>query len=60
LEKTFCLEWAKFGKKSGFLRNVEMGNYADGLICIHSGSNGSKHMIEYMRGLEKPVFEKAI
>lgn len=52
----FIPDWDGLGKKAGILRNVEMGNYADGLIAIWDGaSKGTKHMIDYMHELEKPV-----
>ena len=45
--KKFPANWNKYGKKAGYLRNVEMSNYAD--ICVvfmlKGGTKGSKHMI---------------
>jgi hypothetical protein len=53
----FPAEWKKFGKSAGALRNREMGNYADVLLAFWDGkSRGTKHMIDYMRYLGKPVF----
>lgn len=41
---------------AGYKRNAEMGNFADGLLAFWDGhSNGTKHMIDYMRKLNKPV-----
>lgn len=55
--KEFPANWNLYGKKAGFLRNQEMGNYADCLIAFwDSNSKGTKHMIEYMKGLKKQVF----
>ena len=52
----FEADWNTHGKKAGILRNIEMGDYADGLILFWDGqSKGSKHMLEYMRSLGKPV-----
>lgn len=52
----FPAEWEKFGKKAGILRNIEMGNFADGLLAFWDGeSRGTKHMIDYMTSLGKPV-----
>ena len=50
----FPADWS-LGKSAGFIRNKAMGDFADGLIAFYSGSNGTKHMIEYMRSLNKPV-----
>lgn len=45
--KKFPAKWDEFGKKAGYLRNQEMGEYADGLIAFWDGqSKGTKHMID--------------
>lgn len=45
--KQFPADWDKFGKKAGYLRNMEMSENADALIAIHDGySKGTKHMID--------------
>ncbi len=55
--QVFIPSWDTFGKRAGILRNIEMGNYADALLAIWDGSSkGTKHMIEYMKSLSKPVF----
>jgi len=42
---------------AGIHRNTAMGQYADALIAVWDGkSTGTKHMIEYMQSLGKPVF----
>lgn len=52
----FPANWAGMGKKAGFIRNTQMGKFADGLLAFWDGqSNGTRHMIEFMRKLEKPV-----
>jgi len=39
-------DWDKYGKRAGYLRNVEMGDAADALIALWDGqSKGTKHMI---------------
>ncbi len=44
--KKFPAEWDKYGKSAGFKRNVEMADYADGLIAFWDGvSKGTSHMI---------------
>lgn len=53
----FIPDWDRLGKKAGFVRNSEMGDYADALIAIWDGkSKGTKHMIDYMEKLNKKVF----
>jgi hypothetical protein len=50
-------EWAKYGRSAGYKRNVEMANYADYLIAFWNGnSKGTKHMIDTMKKLKKPVY----
>jgi len=42
----FPADWNFHGKKAGYLRNVEMAEYADALIAFWDGrSRGTKHMI---------------
>ena len=55
--KRFRADWSKYGKSAGFRRNNEMAAYADALIAVWDGeSHGTKHMIEAMVKLEKPVY----
>ena len=43
----FPANWDKYGKKAGYLRNVEMSKVADCLIAFWNGSSpGTKHMID--------------
>ena len=45
--KVFPADWDKYGKRAGPLRNIQMAEYADGLIAIWDGkSKGTKHMID--------------
>lgn len=45
--KKFPANWDKYKKRAGYLRNVEMAKYADGLIAIWDGkSKGTKMMID--------------
>ncbi len=54
--KPFPAEWERHGLLAGKMRNIEMGRYADALIAIWDGySGGTRHMIEFMRELGKPV-----
>lgn len=48
-------DWAKYGKKAGYLRNKVMGDLADCAIIIWDGiSPGSIHMRDIMIKLKKP------
>ncbi len=48
--------WEGLGKRAGFIRNTQMGNFSDGLLAFWDGqSNGTKHMVDYMHQLKKPV-----
>lgn len=48
--RRFIPDWKNLGKKAEILRNCEMGDYADALICFWDGeSRGSKQMIEYAK-----------
>lgn len=52
----FPADWNKYGKSAGFRRNAEMAQFADVLIAFWDGeSRGTKHMIETMQRLNKPV-----
>ncbi len=53
----FPVDWnGPLGKRAGFVRNEQMGDFADKLVAFWDGqSRGTKHMIIYMRGLKKPV-----
>ena len=54
--KVFEADWDKHGKSAGYIRNQEMAEYADALLCIWDGtSKGTKHMIDIMKSLHKPV-----
>lgn len=49
--KKFPANW-DLGKQAGYLRNVEMGEYADALIAFWDGeSRGTKHMIDIANNL---------
>lgn len=45
--KEFPADWGKHGKKAGYLRNVQMADYADALVLVWDGkSRGSMIMKE--------------
>lgn len=52
----FPAYWDKYGKSAGYRRNVEMANYVNELLAFWDGkSRGTKHMIDIMSKLGKPV-----
>lgn len=52
----FPADWDKHRRAAGIIRNAEMGQFADKLIAFWNGeSKGTKHMIDYMEKLGKPV-----
>lgn len=57
LVKHFPAQWDQYGKSAGFIRNAEMGDYADALIAFWDGkSKGTAHMIKTMLRQNKPVW----
>lgn len=53
----FNAQWDVYGKSAGYRRNGEMAIYGDCLIAIWDGqSKGTKHMINMMRNMGKPVY----
>ena len=54
--KSFPADWQRYGASAGFVRNHQMGDYADELIAFWDGvSPGTKDMIDYMNKLGKKV-----
>ena len=49
-------DWDKYGKKAGYMRNVEMAENADSLIAFWDGkSKGTKHMIDIATERNLPI-----
>ena len=43
----FPADWNQYGKSAGYVRNKQMAEYSDCLICFWDGkSSGTKHMID--------------
>lgn len=52
----FPANWQQHGPAAGFIRNKQMGDFADGLLAFWDfESKGTDHMIKYMQSLSKPV-----
>lgn len=52
----FPADWETHGRGAGFIRNVQMAEFADALIAFWDGeSRGTKHMIQTMNERSKPV-----
>ena len=46
--KRFIPDWDALGKRAGYVRNAEMGDYADALLAFwDKESKGTKQMIDY-------------
>jgi len=56
--KLFPADWDQFGKRAGYLRNLEMAEYGTHCICFWDGkSHGTKMMIELaqLKGLHLKI-----
>lgn len=52
----FPADWPAYGKRAGYLRNEQMGNFSDALISFWDGkSKGTKHMIDIANRKHLPV-----
>ena len=55
--KHFPADWNHYGKSAGFIRNADMGDYADAAICFwDKKSKGTAHMIRTMKLFHKPCY----
>lgn len=53
----FPADWDRLGKRAGYVRNTEMAEFADTLVAFWDGkSKGTRHMIDIMNRLNKPVY----
>jgi len=54
--KKFLANWDLYGKRAGIIRNEQMAKEADALVAFWDGhSSGTKHIIDKMKKMEKPV-----
>lgn len=53
--KIMNANWDRYGKSAGFIRNTEMAKIGDRLIAFYNGSSGTRHMINAMKAVNKPV-----
>lgn len=57
----FPADWSGNGRAAGPIRNEQMGNYSQALICVWDGkSRGSKHMIDYAKKKNLLVYVKNV
>mgnify|MGYP003319707280 CR=1 FL=1 len=51
----FSAEWKKYGKRAGFIRNVQIIDECDECVCFWDGqSRGTKHDIDLCKEKNKP------
>lgn len=52
----FPADWKRYPRSAGYIRNADMGLFADGLLAFWDGkSKGTAHMIKFMTTAGKPV-----
>lgn len=59
--KKFPANWDSYGKRAGYMRNIQMAEYAESLVALWDGeSKGTKHMIDIAKskGLSVYVYKK--
>ena len=54
--KQFPADWDRWGKRAGFIRNIEMANYADAL-AVFPGGNGTAHMFKTARQYGLQIYD---
>lgn len=54
-KRIFPAEWKKYGRRAGFIRNVDIIDNCDVCVCFWDGeSHGTKHDIELCQEKHKP------
>lgn len=57
----YLADWKKYGKSAGPIRNKQMAEVCDRVICFWDGeSKGTKSMIDLAKKYEKPVYIKVV
>ncbi|MBR6510506.1 MAG: hypothetical protein IKT38_07870, partial [Clostridia bacterium] len=57
----YLADWEKYGKSAGPIRNKQMAEVSDYVICFwDEKSKGTKSMIDYAKKLNKPIKIKII
>lgn len=52
----FKPDWDRYGKKAGFLRNIDIVKNSDKIIAFWDGSSkGTKHSIDIAISMKKPI-----
>lgn len=52
----FPADWEKFGKRAGYVRNIQIVDKCDLVYAFWDGkSKGTKHSIDYARKIDKEV-----
>ena len=55
-KKIFKADWDKYGKKAGYLRNIDIIEYSDFVLAFWDGkSKGTKHSIDLAIKSGKPL-----
>lgn len=58
--KAFPADWSKYPKAAGPIRNRQMAEYADALICIHHNTPGSLNMLALAKARGLKIYEVKI
>ncbi len=56
----YSADWDNYGKKAGYIRNIEMAKNADALIAFDGGTKGIGHMIDIARARRLPTRIKKV
>jgi hypothetical protein len=55
--REFYANWGKFGRRAGYVRNIEMAEYGEALIAVWDGeSKGTQHMVQHATKAGLQVF----